>query len=842
MNVRVSSSLFGALAVSVLVAGFVAVVTPMSAIAVGTAPVVSSESSSNVGQTGATLSAQVEAGGEQTSYRLEYGTSGAYGSSTAEASLGDPTGPVGVQAHLTGLQPGATYHFRFVATNPQGVGDGSEMAFATLGAAGPSQVTLPDNRAYELVSSAENQEANTPFSLNDHEEDNESGAYEFNGAGPRGEQFRAAAGGGAVAYVAAPPVSGVGGNGAIGAGQGNQWFATRESDGWVSRDITPTGSNISTVFEGFSSDLGIGVVHSYFERLTPDGPACRQALYMGAAGGGLSPLFGTPPIEKERCGEPVYAGMSADGARVLMENEAALTEEAEPTDGEGGHYNLYEAVDGQLRSVNVLNGKPDPNATFGGPSETPEPRPDFSNVISDDGTHVFWTDLNTHNIYMRVDGTSTLAVSLGAAQYWSATPDGRYVFYTENEKLWRYDTLSETRQELVGEGAVKGVVATNQDGSIVYFVAGGALASNENSHKEKATTQACTPPAERSREEEEENRGNLKDKGCNLYLLHVGEPVRFIAMLAPRDNNIEVASAVGLQSGGGDWQPELAVRSAEATPDGHSLVFESIRSLTGYDNASPAEYGPGRAPALETFAYSTESSRLSCVSCAPSGAPPTIPAYLPNVASNWVADSTWLPASLNKILMFRWLADGGNEVFFDTQQALVPQDTNGHTDVYEWESEGTGSCTTGIASSVNDGCVFLLSGGTSSNDADFMEASEDGSEVFFVSRSQLVPQDGDERLDVYDARVDGGFPVLSLACTGTGCQGVPPAPPIFASPASATFAGVGNFSPVTSGPSVKPKAKSQVTRCRRGYVKRRGKCVRKSHKGRVGRGSKRGRK
>jgi hypothetical protein len=842
MNARASSSFLGALVVAVLLAGFVCVGVPVSAGAAGTAPVVSNESSSNVGQTGATLSAQIEAGGEQTSYRLEYGTSEAYGSSTPEASLGDPTGPVGVQVHLTGLQSGATYHFRFVATNPQGDGDGVDSVFTTLGAAGPSQLTLPDDRAYELVSSAENQEANTPFSLNEHEEDNESGAFEFTGAGPRGEQFRAAAGGGAVAYVAAPPVSGVSGNGAIGAGQGNQWFATRESDGWVSRDITPTGSNINTVFEGFSSDLGIGVVHSYFERLTPDGPACRQALYVSAADGGLSPLFETPPIEKERCGEPVYAGMSADGSRVLMENEAILTGEAEPTDGEEGHYDLYEAVDGQLRSVNVLNGKPDPNATFGGPSETPEPRPDFSNVISDDGTHVFWTDLNTHNIYMRVDGTSTVAVSLGAAQYWSATPDGRYVFYTENEKLWRYDTLSETRQELVGEGAVKGVVATSQDGAIVYFVAAGALASNGNSHKEKAIAQACTPPTEGSKEGEEENRGDLKGRGCNLYLLHVGKPVRFIAMLAPRDNNIEVASVAGLESGGGDWQPDLAVRSAEATPDGHSLVFESIRSLTGYDNASPAEYGAGLAPALETFVYSTESDKVSCVSCTPSGAPPAIPADIPNIESSWYPYTTWLPASLNRILMFRWLADGGNEVFFDTQQALVPQDANGHTDVYEWESEGTGSCTVGVASSVNDGCVFLLSGGTSSNDADFMEASEDGGEVFFVSRAQLAPQDGDERLDVYDARVDGGFPVLSLACTGTGCQGVPPAPPVFASPASATFAGVANFPHVTVGPSGKLKAKSKATRCRRGYVKRRGKCVKKSRKGRAGRSSKRGRK
>jgi hypothetical protein len=48
-------------------------------------------------------------------------------------------------------------------------------------------------------------------------------------------------------------------------------------------------------------------------------------------------------------------------------------------------------------------------------------------------------------------------------------------------------------------------------------------------------------------------------------------------------------------------------------------------------------------------------------------------------------------------------------VFFDTYEALVSQDTNGQADVYEWEREGAGSCPAGSA----DGCVYLLSGGTS---------------------------------------------------------------------------------------------------------------------------------
>jgi hypothetical protein len=347
------------------------------------------------------------------------------------------------------------------------------------------------------------------------------------------------------------------------------------------------------------------------------------------------------------------------------------------------------------------------------------------------------------------------------------------------------------------------------------------LSSNENSHKEKATVQTCAPP------EEGENVDDLKGRGCNLYLLRVGEPPRFIATLAPEDDNIQVSAENAYI--GGDWQLDPAFRSAEATLDGHSLVFESRRNLTGYDN----EGQPGLTPALEVFVYSSESDKLSCASCLPDGEPPE------GISK---PDGTWLQFSFNSKFMDRWIADGGGEVFFDSKQALVPQDTNGRTDVYEWEPEGVGSCSVGLSSTVDGGCVFLLSSGSAPSDSDFVEASGDGSEVFFATRARLVPQDEDERQDVYDARVDGGFPRLALACTGTGCQGVPPAPPVFATPASVTFAGVGNFSPPTNNPSVKSKTKTGGKACRRGYVKRRGKCVKSRTKVRVGRRSKRGRK
>lgn len=804
--------------VPVVCVGFGFASVPVVAAASGTAPAISGEAFSNVGATGVTVSAQIEAGGEQTSYRVEYGTSKAYGSSTAEASLGNPSGPVGAQIHLTGLQAGASYHFRFVADNVLGVTQGNDVAFTTLSPTGPSVLSLPDNRAYELVSSFDSQEVAAPENVAIREEDPDT-IY----------PLRAAASGDAVAYVAAPPVSGASGNGSVGGGEGNQWFAARGQEGWSTSDITPTGSNVNTHFEGFSSDLSIGILHGFNrERLAPNGPACRQSLYLRAADGSLHSLFASPSVVEEKCGEPLYAGTSPDGSHVLFQDEAVLTAEAEPTEEEEGSDNLYEAVGGQLRSVNVLGGKADPNATFGGPSSNvPNPQPDFSNVISDDGSRVFWTDLNTGEIYVREDGTRTVPVSLGAAQYWTATPDGRYVLYTEDENLWRFDVQNETREELVGDGSVKGTVAASEDGSYVYFVAGGVLAGNENGNKQRATVQTCTEPSFGSKEEDEEDLGDLKDKGCNLYLLHIGESPRFIATLAPKDNNLP-----GIKAGTnrfGDWQPDMAYRVAEATPNGSSLVFESRQNLTGYDNHSSS----GGQGAVEVFVYDSGLDRISCTSCSPNGA-------LPIKTDD--EQPSWLQFSDSDTFMLRLIAGNGNAVFFDTEQSLVSQDTNGVVDVYEWEPDGVGSCSAASASVVNAGCVFLLSGGSSSNDSFFVDASADGGNVFFTSRAQLVAQDEDERMDLYDARVDGGFPRLSLACTGTGCQGVPPAPPVFATPSSATFAGVGNFESPASPSAVKPKAKPK--RCAHGFVREHGRCVKRhaKTKARAGGRSKRGRK
>jgi hypothetical protein len=666
-------------------------------------------------------------------------------------------------------------------------------AICTTATAVAATSGLADHRAYELVSAADNlADVYVPAS-------GPTGSADINTSYP----FRSSANGEAMTYVGFPGKTG--GNGLTGSGFGNQFLALRNPAlGWEVSDITPQVAGGgheegSSSYELFSSDLSVGVLgtessSTFAASATPEGPAECSVLYARTATG-FHALFSEAPAPSS-CGSVstigeareqnlLVAGASADGSQFIFQSPGTLAPGAEMVKASEGN-NLYDSAGGRPSLVNVLPGEPAPAAVYGGPPHNgggglPG---DFSNVISEDGSKVFWTDLSTQRIYMRENPASsqsplvagdctapedacTVAVSAGPAQYWAATPDGEYVYYTENGELWRFDTSQGTREALVSKGLkgenaeVLGVIGVGGEGPYIYFVADGALSAEPNDRGEVAT-----PGTE-----------------ANLYVLHVGQAPRYIAALG--------------NGAGGDWRPDLGQRTAEVAPGGLQLVFESTRQLTGAGDAPP-----GEESFANVFVYAAEASgpgSLFCASCNPSGAAPN---------GELTGAGGYLPVSMHPTFQPRWISDDGDRVFFDSFQALAPQDRNGVQDVYEWEREGEGTCTVETPSRPDGGCVFLLSGGDSSDYSYFLDADSTGANVFFAHRG-LLGQIGaaDERNEVVDARVDGGFPQVSLACTGTGCQGVPSAPPIFATPASVTFSGPGNLS---SPPPAKPKTAAQL--------------------------------
>ena len=576
-------------------------------------------------------------------------------------------------------------------------------------------------------------------------------------------------------YLGEPASSG--GNGNTGGGLGNQWLARRASSGWVTGVISPGTDEAE--FLAFSADLSVGFVQSGGQpSLAPGAPAGCRELYSRATGSGAYAALLTSTQTPGECGGPLYAGATEDRARIYLQSEAALTPDAhEATEVPPGHSNghlesdsnhekcmfgcnLYEAAGGSLRLVNVLpDGEAAPSANFGGYAGDNPDKANFSGAISADGSRVFWTDTQTGpeigHIYVLEDGARTVQVSGGEpAEFWAASRDGRVALYVEGERLWRFDTSSNTRQALTGPGAgVEGVIGANEvgeDGAYVYFVASGILTSGENARHE--TAQTGEP---------------------NLYLLHGGS-IAFIATLSPADNQVE-ANPQGPLEDRGDWVANLGDRTAEVTPDGRHVVFQSLRALTGYDNVDVIS--PNHVVS-EVFVYAADQAALACASCDPTGAPPQV-AERENLSQ--------LPVSNSDTSMSRWISVSGGRVFFNAIQPLAAQDQNGNVqDVYEWEAVGEGTCTPEMAGAVNNGCVFLLSGGNSEDYSYLLDADANGENVFFTHRGGLgsIGVSGEPN-ELYDTRVDGGFASPLAGCAGVGCQLAPPGPPTFATPASA---------------------------------------------------------
>ncbi len=118
-------------------------------------------------------------------------------------------------------------------------------------------------------------------------------------------------------------------------------------------------------------------------------------------------------------------------------------------------------------------------------------------------------------------------------------------------------------------------------------------------------------------------------------------------------------------------------------------------------------------------------------------------------------------------------------------------------DVYEWEANGTGSC---HSEGEDGGCLYLLSTGKSSYPSFLSDASATGDDVFLFTRSQLVGQDRDQLLDLYDARVGGGLPAQNPGtpapqCEAEGCKPGASPPPQSQSPGTSGFSGPGDKKP-----------------------------------------------
>ncbi|HET9591954.1 MAG TPA: hypothetical protein VFP17_03470 [Solirubrobacterales bacterium] len=711
--------------------------------------------------------------------------------------------PVAVSQSVTGLVAGATYHYRVIAENSFGTTEGPDRTFTTqasgLGSA------LSDSRVWEMVSPS----------------DKHGGTL----MGSRFGLIQAAADGEGLAYASLGSIES--------APEGNRnaelsdVLATRGADGWESRDITPSNSRVvplaigfQTEFNLFTADLSRALVEPRDgTQLSPLASERTPYLWVAGSPPQYTPLvtgkegFANVPVGTEFGGPPDSGTgevrlVSADAAldHIVLVSETPLVAGAP----EAPLPALYGWQGGVLQPVSELpateGGKIVAARWIGsGPGSV-------RNAVSEDGSRVFWspggygTSGNALTaLYLRdtqaeettrLDEVQTGASGTGQERpaFQGASADGTIVFFSDSQQLTA-DASKEGRDlyrceippgsPAGGCASLTDITASSEDAEVlgltagisddadrIYFVARGVLDNGPNGFGE--TAKAGQP---------------------NLYSWHEGVGVRYIATLSEEDD--------------GDWGGEFGQTyelSPAASPDGSFFAFPSERSLTGYDNRDAKTGGLDQ----EVFRYDAATDQLSCVSCQPTGGAPLGDTVGEGDRPLVDPQEQWRHRSVSAALPEPTIMEtagvslyqprvvlGNGRIFFNSFEALVPADSNGEWDVYQFEPFAVGSCSAAAASATvavaEGGCVSLISSGTGSEEVGFLDGGASGDDAFFLTPARLSALDSDSELDVYDARVNGREAILSPAeeCIGEGCQPAAVAPGEVG-PSSAMFSGPGN--------------------------------------------------
>ena len=687
-----------------------------------------------------------------------------------------------VTAPINGLSPGTPYHFRVVAINTDTSTEshGEDHVVTTLELSespGPCpnehtrigvSVRLPECRAYEMVS---------PLDKNGSDVLMQASTGRFTS--------RAAASGTSVAFASFGAFGDSPAN-ALGA----HYLSSRSSNGWSTKGVGKpvdafAGGDVSNAMSTlyFSPDLSFSVFHGH-DTQDPQAQRGVRSLYLERFPSADINLLEVPadplPPADDALGIPGFDAATPDGSTVLFSSTKELTP---------GGSGLYQWHDGVVTSIGpfglppgfVSPGARDPQVNIKDPGQ---------HLLSDDGNRVFFS-ANTGGssagaLYVREAAGSVHLISASER----AGDDPTVPVLMGKEKQG---------QEEIWEGFQ---FAKSSNGAQAFFAAGTKLTDD-------ATAVSLRPDLYRWTDAADGN-------GLHLTDLTTQDPngAGFGSILAGDADatHLYFVAYGDLAPGAGDG-PDLYLWHPDSTSDGHLahiatlsdsdsalwsqergrsesgshqfavseggglLLFSSDNQLTSYETS-----GTRQAYLYDADADSGSGS-LVCISCSDR-----------NPAST--ADATLSYFSKSQPWRARNLSADGTVAYFDTVQRLLSSDTNERFDVYRW-SAGQG--------------LALISAGQSARDSRFLDASLSGDDAFFTTAQQLVGTDIDNLVDVYDARVGGGFsqPLASPACDGDACQ-PPPVVPNDVTPASA-----GTVGPDSSTQHVRRRCSKHKTRGRR---------------------------
>ena len=524
-------------------------------------------------------------------------------------------------------------------------------------------------------------------------------------------------------------------------------------------------------FQAFSPDLTKGVLLSGFVALTPDADVEQRNLFRRDFATGATDLITPAPLvpltrPAMRFASPVVAAVTSSLDRVFFEHVVQLTPDAQPASpiclslGFGCANQAYEWARGRVRLVGILpGGTPAAGAVIGGGGGTaPTNQQRADRAVSSDGRQVIFTVPTTPaigangvsgDIYLR-DGDADVTTPVTASQrttpdpagrrpatFLTAAVDGSRVLFKSCEKLTDESTAdggagpacdpSTTKSDLY-EYDVARARLTDLTATMSRRLEGLLGASDDASW---AYVGVGTPGA------------------YSLYRLHNGDATEITDALIGEDLE--------------NWPGGTSPRGSTVSDDGRYLVFTTRAAQHGADTG-------GRA---QLFLYDALANTTRCISCLPGGGVARGSATLYSIQGGVTSGRPYLPRNID---------DSGRYVFFESPDALAPQDVNGTRDVYRYE--------------IATGAVTLVSTGEGEYDANFGDASADGRSVFFVTRNQVIPGlDRDALADLYVAR-DGAKayepPPEPRRCADDACQGALSAPLAGSTPGSATFEGPGD--------------------------------------------------
>jgi hypothetical protein len=813
-------------------------------------PLVGGMSVGGVSTSFAEFRAEIDPAGADTEYWFEYVDGAGVSGVTQSVDIGSGDSGLSVVQHVGGLLPGTDYKVRVVARNAVGVtvGVGGLEAFESFEtlSASPSGSS---GRGYELVTPPNKGDAEDMFGVSKEELFGEN--FDVGYSSASGDEFLLFT---AAAFGPFPA-----------AGENAYVFSRHASDGvggWLATSyVLPSlgvQSFASLVFGpvGFSG-VAVGDIA---------GPAEKHVDAMvGRPGGPYTTVM------ESASNDTRVVGASQDSSHVVVESEdhvmpfsplqvcggvqEGLVEKQEIVDRNST--NLYAWVSGRqcLALVNseLAGGKPrfvsECGAMLGEgltiPGGTHE-------AVSSDGSRIFFTAPDptggatseggkgcwrgsscpahevscvTPQVYMRLEeegtvegetASSMLEVSAPAAGvepavvypsvFVGASEDGSRVFFVTRTELTADAVKAKTHDlelyectvakiEEAGkqrpscdltrvsrgesgddEGDVEFVAAVSADGSTVYFDAGGKLTS-----------------------------GAPEGGGLYRYDTENGTTT----YIAPGASYPETSPVPWVES------PSIAFGEVGlnveanyyATRDGRFLLFASSGNVTGYDSGGQRELYRYDADSPVSEGVQGVQDNPVCVSCNPNGAAPLVGSEFARSSVHFDNPAGGSPRGISEEAESgaEGGSDDGSYVFFDSAESLVPQATNGKINVYEW----------------HEGTISLIGSGQDSSNSFFLDSSENGSNVFFGTHAQLVPQDTDTEGDLYDARIcTAEDPCLKppgeseRECEGDACQSLVPEPAGL-TPASVAF----------SGTSDEPNVPTPGLTCPKDEKLSRGKCV-----------------